>query len=35
MTMGEFMIKEAKIPISRKYCIQAREKYRIDMFGDF
>lgn len=35
MTIGEFMLNEVKIPISRKYCMQAREKYRFDMFGDF
>lgn len=35
MTTDEFMYGKIKIPISRKYCVQAREKYRSEMFGDF
>lgn len=35
MTTSEFMIGEIKIPISRKYSVQALEKYRVHMFDDF
>lgn len=35
MTTGEFMLGEVKVPVSRKYSVQAREKYRKFMFSDF
>jgi DNA-binding LytR/AlgR family response regulator len=35
MTMSEFMFDKVQVPISRKYCVQAREKYRIEMFDAF
>lgn len=35
MTTDEFMLGNVKVPISRKYSAQAREKYRAEMFADF
>jgi hypothetical protein len=35
MNTGEFMFGTVNVPVSRKYCVQAREKYRAEMFGDF
>jgi DNA-binding LytR/AlgR family response regulator len=35
VTLGEFMLSAIKVPVSRKYFVQAREKYRAAMFGDF
>lgn len=35
ITSCEFIVKDVKIPISRKYAALSREKYRIQMFGDF
>lgn len=35
MNTSEFMFDAVNVPISRKYCIEAREKYRAEMFGDF
>lgn len=35
MTMSEFMFNKVQVPISRKYCAKAREKYCIKMFVDF
>jgi Response regulator of the LytR/AlgR family len=35
MNTCEFMFGTVKVPVSRKYCVQAREKYRTEMFGDF
>ena len=35
MTAGEIMLGEEKVPISRNYAELAREKYRVQVFGDF
>lgn len=35
MTTDEFILGNVKVPISRKYSAQAREKYRVEMFADF
>lgn len=35
MTTDEFILGNEKVPISRKYSAQAREKYRVVMFADF
>ena len=35
MTSNEFMLGDLRVPISRKYSSQAREKFRIQMFQDF
>lgn len=35
MTSNEFILGETKVPVSRKYYIQAREKYREHIFGYF
>ncbi len=35
MSVSEFMLGDVKIPISRKYSVEAREKYYIEMFDDF
>lgn len=35
MTTDEFILGHVKIPVSRKYSVQAREKYREFMFADF
>lgn len=35
MSTFEFMIGEVKVPISRKYSVQAQEKYCSEIFNDF
>jgi len=35
VTASEFILGNVRIPISRKFSQQSREKYRIMMFGDF
>lgn len=35
MSNGEFALGDVKVPVSRKYSVVAREKYHIEMFGDF
>lgn len=35
MTTSEFILGDLEVPISRKYSVQAREKYHVEMFGDF
>lgn len=35
MTANEFILGEIKVPISRKYSVLSKEKYRNQMFGDF
>ncbi len=35
ITSSEFILGEARVPISRKYSSQAREQYRVQMFHDF
>lgn len=35
MTTGEFILGDLEVPVSRKYSVQAREKYHVEMFGDF
>ncbi len=35
MSNREFIFGEVRVPVSRKYFVQAREKYHIEMFGDF
>jgi DNA-binding LytR/AlgR family response regulator len=35
MTTCEFMFGQVKVPVSRKYSVQAHEKYRAMMFHDF
>ena len=35
MTANEFLLDELRVPVSRNYSAQAREKYRARMFCDF
>ena len=35
ISAGEFILNDIKVPISRKYSLQAHEAYQHDMFDDF